>query len=60
MVIDEEILKDGINEKLIAELINRHGTECGRIKRLIDYYLGKHEILNRERIGDKTDRKSVV
>ena len=60
MVIDEEILKDGINEKLIAELINRHGTECGRIKRLIDYYLGKHEILNRERIGDKTANNRIL
>lgn len=60
MVIDEEIIAEGITPEIIAELIERHSIQNGRIKRLMDYYLGKHDILNRTRTSDKISNNRIV
>lgn len=60
MVIDEEIIKGGIDSRILAELIERHSAGNGRISRLTDYYLGKHDILNRKRAGDKIADNRII
>lgn len=49
MVIDEDIISEGIKADVIAELIARHDLELERFNRLMNYYLGKHDIINRRR-----------
>lgn len=60
MVIDEEIIKDGISGEIICELIARHETENGRLNRLMDYYLGKHDIVSRKRSSDKIANNRII
>ncbi len=60
MVIDEEILKDGIDEKILARLIERHSLERGRFNRLFDYYTGRHDICSRKRSSDKIANNKIV
>ena len=44
MIIDEDILKDGIDEVLLAKLIGKHSLEQERYEKLYNYYIGKHAI----------------
>ena len=60
MVIDEEFIKDGITGELISELIARHEIGNTRLNRLMDYYLGRHEILSRERSNDKIANNRII
>ena len=60
MVIDEEFIKDGITGELISELIARHEVGNTRLNRLMDYYLGRHEILSRERSNDKIANNRII
>lgn len=60
MVIDEEIISEGISAEFLAELISRHSEGYGRLKRLNDYYLGRHEILNRTRTSDKIANNRII
>ena len=46
MIIDEDILKDGIDEVLLAKLIDKHSLEQERYEKLYNYYIGK-TIFNR-------------
>ena len=47
MIIDEDILKDGIDEVLLAKLIGKHSLEQERYEKLYNYYIGKHAICER-------------
>ena len=49
MIIDEDILKDGIDEVLLAKLIGKHSLEQERYEKLYNYYIGKHAICERRR-----------
>ena len=49
MIIDEDILKDGIDEVLLAKLIGKHLLEQERYEKLYNYYIGKHAICERRR-----------
>lgn len=60
MVIDEEIIKHGIDSVILSELINRHEQGRERLNRLTDYYLGKHDILARKRSGDKIANNRII
>ena len=40
MIIDEDILKDGIDEVLLAKLIDKHSLEQERYEKLYNYYIG--------------------
>ena len=60
MVIDEDLIKDGITGEIICELIARHEAGNTRLKRLMDYYLGRHEILGRERTNDKIANNRII
>lgn len=60
MIIDKDALKDGITPRIIAKLIERHGAETERYKRLMDYYLGKHDIKNRKRVSGNVCNNRIV
>ena len=60
MVIDEEVIKDGISGEIICALIARHETENERLNRLMGYYLGNHDIISRTRSNDKIANNRIV
>ena len=60
MIINEKILESGITSKLAADLIEQHETELPRLIKLRDYYLGRHDILNRLRASEGTANNRVV
>ena len=60
MVIDEETIKDGLDSKILSLLIGRHRQGIDRLNLLNDYYLGKHDILNRVRSGDKIANNRII
>lgn len=60
MVIDEEIIRSGIDSRILSELIERHRQGNSRISHLMDYYLGKHNIINRRRSGDKIANNRII
>lgn len=60
MIIDEKILKDGINVALLAKLIYNHETCRDRYEKLNKYYTGNHDILYRKRNSDGTANNRVV
>lgn len=60
MIIDESVLKNGINEKLLAKLIAKHSLETERYEKLNNYYIGKHAICERRRLSDATVNNKIV
>lgn len=49
MIIDEDILSTGITSEILYKLIVRHRNSEARYRKLLDYYLGNHEIKYRKR-----------
>lgn len=60
MIIDEDILKDGIDEVLLAKLIGKHSLEQERYEKLYNYYIGKHAICERKRSSDNIANNKIV
>lgn len=60
MIIDEEILKDGVNEMILEKLIARHSLGSERFERLRDYYVGKHAICERKRSSESVANNKIV
>ena len=60
MIIDEEILKGGITDTILAKLIARHQLLGERYQRLGDYYLGNHAICSRRRASDRAANNKIV
>ena len=60
MIIDEDILKDGIDEVLLAKLIEKHSLEQERYEKLYNYYIGKHAICERRRSSDNIANNKIV
>ena len=60
MIIDEDILKDGIDEVLLAKLIDKHSLEQERYEKLYNYYIGKHAICERRRSSDNIANNKIV
>lgn len=60
MIIDEEILKGGMTNTILAKLIARHSLEQERYKKLGDYYLGNHAICSRRRKSDTAANNKIV
>ena len=57
----DKYLENGIEKEKIRELINVHrAIEWPRLQRNLDYYLGKHAILNRLRIKDNAPNQKPV
>lgn len=60
MIIDEEVFKEGVTDKILAKLIARHSLAQERYRRLGDYYLGNHAITSRRRASDKASNNRIV
>ena len=60
MRLDEELIKDGITVKLIAELIEKHERRNGRYSKLMNYYRGNHAICHREREADGLANNKIM
>ena len=60
MIIDEDILKDGINDTVLAKLISEHSLERDRLDRLYDYYIGNHAICSRHRVSSASVNNKIV
>lgn len=60
MIIDERTIADGISVSLLAKLITRHENKCEKYVRLMKYYRGEHEILNRRRESEGLANNRIV
>ena len=60
MIIDESIIQNGITPQLLFRLINKHEEQFDRFKKLHNYYIGRHDILNRIRESDYTANNKMV
>lgn len=60
MIIDEEIIEQGITENIISDLIARHQEGQERLNKLMNYYLGNHDITVRARSNDKLANNRIV
>lgn len=60
MIIDEEILSDGITDTILARLIARHAEELERFEKLYNYYIGNHAICSRRRSSDNIANNRIV
>lgn len=60
MIIDEEELSFGVNAEVLYKLISRHMSSGERYERLRDYYLGRHDIRNRQRLNGESVNNRIV
>ncbi|MCD8180877.1 MAG: phage portal protein [Firmicutes bacterium] len=60
MIIDEEIVKDGMTDVILAKLIARHSLEQARFERLYNYYMGNHAICSRRRSSESVANNKIV
>lgn len=60
MIIDEEILKDGISPAILAKFISRHSLEQERFEKLYNYYIGNHAICERRRLSEGIANNKIV
>ena len=60
MIIDERIIENGISVELLSKLITKHETLTERYNNLMDYYLGKHAILNRTKKTPTAANNKIV
>lgn len=60
MIIDEDILRSGMTDKILAKLIARHSLERERFERLYSYYIGNHAIKERRRSSDSVANNKIV
>ena len=60
MIIDEEILKDGVTSEILYRLISRHRSQEDRYRHLMNYYLGYHAIDSRRKNSSGTVNNKVI
>lgn len=60
MIIDSEIIKDGITAEILSQLIRRNEQSKERYQHLNDYYSGKHDIEKRHKKSGLTNNKVVA
>lgn len=60
MIIDEQYLTGGIDAEVLYKLISRHMNSRPRYSRLLDYYLGKHDIEGRKKFSSGTVNNKIV
>ena len=58
--IDEREIEKGISPEMLTKLIRINETERDKNKKLYDYYLGRHYILNREKKSTGTANNRVM
>ena len=60
MIIDENLIKDGVSVQLLAQLIEKHSRCIQRYDKLWNCYIGKHEILNRTKKSKGAANNRIV
>ena len=60
MIIDEEILKDGITPEILYRLIMRHSSGTERYRKLMNYYLGYQAIGDRKKKSSGTANNKIL
>jgi SPP1 family phage portal protein len=55
-----DIVENGVDGKLLASCVSEFLTGLGRMNRLYDYYLGRHDILSRARRDPGTPNNRIV
>ena len=60
MIIDKNIIADGVTAEILAKLIQLHRGAAERYARLRDYYAGRHTILNRRRVSPDSPNTKIV
>ena len=60
MIIDSGQIENGISVGLLAKLIQKHEKEYERFNKLNDYYIGKHEILRRQKKSKGVANNKIV
>lgn len=60
MIIDENVLKNGITQEILARLIARHQSERERLETFKNYYLGEHRIKDRVKVSGGTSNNRLV
>lgn len=58
--ISSDDIKDGITPKLLKQLIARAQKNNSRYQKLIDYYEGKHDVLEREKLSKSVANNKLV
>ena len=60
MIIDERLIADGIEPYVLSKLIDKHKSDFERLTMLKNYYLGKHEILERKKKSEGVANNKIV
>ena len=60
MIIDEGLISNGLDAKLLAKLIEKHSLQLERYNKLWDCYIGKHEILKRTKKSKGAANNRIV
>lgn len=60
MIIDKELISGGITGNILSQLIRRNEQKSERYRTLNDYYMGKHDILNRKKESGMANNKVVA
>lgn len=60
MIINEELIADGITPRILAKLIEKHQTAHDRYNRLHDYYIGEHAVKNRQKVSKDTANNKII
>lgn len=58
--ISSDDIKDGITPKLLKQLIARAQKNNSRYQKLMDYYEGKHDVLEREKLSKSVANNKLV
>ncbi len=60
MVIDADIIKDGITPSMLYKLISKHEQAQERYRKLHSYYIGEHAVKNRMKISKGAANNKLV
>lgn len=60
MIINEELIADGIAPQILAKLIEKHSAARERYNMLHNYYIGEHAIKNRQKITKGAANNRIV
>lgn len=60
MIINEELIEGGITPQILAKLIEKHSASHERYNMLHNYYIGEHDVKNRQKLSKDTANNKIV
>lgn len=60
MIINEELIADGITPRILAKLIEKHSVSHERYNMLHNYYIGEHAVKNRQKLSKDTANNKII